>query len=124
MPLNQLTAIYRIPYPYTVFVYHIQVWGSIRDWKTEERKSLEEYLQQARRVMHAKRLSPGVPAVVSISNGGDRRRKRKIAWAVMAAGKRRDDGKLCVGCAGSEITEVSKDAIQPIQVRVECWMVR
>ncbi|CAM9320718.1 unnamed protein product, partial [Laminaria digitata] len=92
------------------------VWRSIRDWNAQDKGRLEDYLEKARRATHVRRLLPGVPAVVSISNGGDRRRKRKTAWAVTAGGKPEDPEKICVVCAGREVLEVSLDAVQPVQI--------
>lgn len=60
---------------------------------------------------------PGVPVVVSINNSGDRRRKRKMAWAVIAGGKV-EEGKVCVACAGKGVLEVPKEDVRPIQVRL------
>lgn len=57
-----------------------------------------------------------MPAVVSIGNGGDKRRKRKAAWAVMAGGKPEDPEKISVVCSGREVLEVALDALQPVQV--------
>lgn len=93
------------------------MWSSIRDWTDEDRGKLDDYLEQARRATHVKRLLPGVPAVVSVGNGGDRRRKRKTAWAVMAGGKPEDENKICVVCSGREVLEVALDTLQPVQVR-------
>lgn len=94
-----------------------QVWSSVRDWDTQDKERLEEYLEKARHATHLRRLLPGVPAVVFIGNGGDKRRKRKSAWAVMAGGKPEDPEKICVVCAGREVLEVSLGNIQPVQVR-------
>lgn len=95
-----------------------QVWSSVRDWTASERERLDGYLEEARRAADEKRMSPGVPALISINNGGDRRRKRKMAWAVMAGGKPEDEEKLRVGCAGGGVSEVSRSELQPTQVCV------
>ncbi|CAM9407195.1 unnamed protein product [Ectocarpus sp. 8 AP-2014] len=92
------------------------VWSSVRDWTASERERLDGYLEEARRAADEKRMSPGVPALISINNGGDRRRKRKMAWAVMAGGKPEDEEKLRVGCAGGGVSEVSRSELQPTQV--------
>ncbi|CAM9387712.1 unnamed protein product [Ectocarpus sp. 13 AM-2016] len=92
------------------------VWSSVRDWTASERERLDRYLEEARRAADEKRMSPGVPALISINNGGDRRRKRKMAWAVMAGGKPEDEEKLRVGCAGGGVSEVSRSELQPTQV--------
>ncbi|CAN0117374.1 unnamed protein product, partial [Ectocarpus fasciculatus] len=92
------------------------VWSSVRDWTARERERLDGYLEEARRAADEKRMSPGVPALISISNGGDRRRKRKMAWAVMAAGKPEGEEKLRVGCAGGGFSEVSRSELRPTQV--------
>ncbi|CAM9917970.1 unnamed protein product [Ectocarpus sp. 4 AP-2014] len=92
------------------------VWSSVRDWTASERERLDGYLEEARRAADEKRISPGVPALISINNGGDRRRKRKVAWAVMAGGKPEDEEKLRVGCAGGGVSEVSRSELQPTQV--------
>lgn len=94
----------------------------MRDWTADERGRLDGYLEQARLATNAKRVLPGAPALISLNNGGDRRRKRKIAWAVVAAEGEQpgDRAKLRVGCgAGSEaaLLEVSRDEVQPVQVR-------
>lgn len=89
----------------------------MRDWTDEERGRLERYLDQARLKVNAKRALPGVPALVSINNGGDRRRKRKVAWAVMAEGKPQDEEKMRFCCAANEVVDVSRDEVLPIQVR-------
>lgn len=90
----------------------------MRDWTARERERLDGYLEEARRAADEKRMSPGVPALISISNGGDRRRKRKMAWAVMAAGRPEDEEKLRVGCAGGGVSEVSRSELRPTQVRL------
>lgn len=92
------------------------MWSSIRDWDAQDKERLEDYLEKARRATHLRRLLPGVPAVVFIGNGGDKRRKRKTAWAVMARGKPEDPEKICVVCAGREVLEVSLGNLQPVQV--------
>ena len=110
----------------------------MRDWTDDERGRLDGYLEQARLASDAKRMMmrPGVPALISLDNGGDRRRKRKIAWAVVAEGEQpRDREKLRVCCGGgggdggddgddgdgarnrNEVLEVSLDEVQPVQVR-------
>lgn len=93
------------------------MWRSIRDWNAQDKERLEDYLEKARHATHLRRLLPGVPAVVFIGNGGDKRRKRKAAWAVMAGGKPEDPEKICVVCAGREVLEVSLGNVQPVQVR-------
>lgn len=87
------------------------------DWTPSERERLDAYLEKARLVANARRALPGVPAVINIGNGGDRRRKRRAAWAVSAGGEPTDGGKLRVACAGPEVVEVSRRDVQPIQVR-------
>lgn len=106
----------------------------MRDWTADERGRLDGYLEQARLAADAKRVRPGAPALISLNNGGDRRRKRKIAWAVVAEGEQpKDRGKLRVCCgsdgsdgsggggaagSGNEALEVSRDEVQPVQVRL------
>ncbi|CAM9584417.1 unnamed protein product, partial [Hapterophycus canaliculatus] len=93
-----------------------RVWSSARDWTATERERLDNFFEQAKLAVDAKRTQPGVPALIGISNGGDRRRKRKVAWAVMAGGAPTEEGKLRVTCAGPEILEVSRDDVRPVQV--------
>lgn len=88
----------------------------MRDWTKEETERLDGYMDQARLKVNAKRMLPGVPTLVSINNGGDRRRKRKMSWAVMAAGKPKDSEKVRFHCAGKEVVDVSREEVQPIQV--------
>ncbi|CAM9512433.1 unnamed protein product, partial [Scytosiphon promiscuus] len=92
-----------------------QVWSSARDWTANDRERLDDFFEQAKVNVAAKRVLPGVPALIGISNGGDRRRKRKVAWAVMAGGKPTGEDKLRVTCAGPEVLEVSRDDVRPIQ---------
>ena len=67
--------------------------------------------------MEARRFMPGMPVAINIGNGGDRRRKRRMAWAVMSDGSKSvPPDKISVSCAGKELLEVSKDAVQPFQV--------
>lgn len=96
----------------------LQVWSSVRDWTATDRERLDDYFEQAKLTVDAKRKQPGVPALIGISNGGDRRRKRKVAWAVTAGGAPPKEGdKLRVACAGPEVLEVSRGDVRPIQVR-------
>lgn len=94
------------------------MWSSARDWTANERQRLDDYLEQAKLTADAKRVLPGVPALIGISNGGDRRRKRKVAWAVMAGGAAKEEDKLRVTCAEPEVLEVSRHDVRPIQVGV------
>lgn len=68
--------------------------------------------------MEQKLLAPGVAAVVSVGNRGDKRRKRKVGWAVMLPGTVRNEQKVSMGCSVQEALEISKAALQPVQVRM------
>lgn len=93
----------------------VQVWASVRNWKDEDKSCLEEYLQEARCSMEERRFAPGVPVAISIGNSKDKRRKKKMAWAVMST-KVSDSKKASVKCSGNESLEVSRDTIQCFQV--------
>lgn len=94
----------------------VQVWASVRDWKDEDKNRLDEYLEEARRSMNERRFAPGVPAAISIGNSKDKRRKKKMAWAVMSTNASESKEKASVKCSGNESLEVSRDAVQSFQV--------
>lgn len=98
----------------------VQVWASVRKWKDEDKSRLEEYLQEARCSMEGRRFAPGVPVAISIGNSKDKRRKKKMAWAVMSPKDPDSKEKASVKCSGNESLEVSRDTIQSFQV---CFVV-
>eukprot|EP00903_Cladosiphon_okamuranus_P012267 g11505.t1 len=98
--------------------------------KEEKRAADREAIgadERAREVANEEWAQPGVPALIRLNDDGDPRRKRQIAWAVIAEGEQPKDGeKLRVSCGSgdgdkgdeSEVVEMSWDMIQPAQVRL------
>lgn len=103
--------------PCIIGIFLAQQWKSARGWSDEQRLALDRYMIEAKHVAEAKQVLAGAAVLVAADNRGDKRRKRKIGWAIITGDTPRDASNVCVKRADSKPIEVAVADIQQIQVR-------
>lgn len=94
------------------------MWKSTTDWKPNQKALLSRYVENTGSTVDAgKRMHSGMPMLIDTDYGGRSRQKRKMKLAFAAEGTPQDPDKLRVHLGSTNVREVARGSVQPLQVR-------